>query len=271
MYTMTINPQFNSLEISFDGKPSEQIRQALKDLKFRWHNVKKVWYGYASEEETRAALEGKKIEAPKAERKAPAFDKEMLRSEFSKVWKDKKMIDYCTNEVASYAVLPSGEIVTVDKQRIETRFCFGESGYDYDDAIKAAQHARESVEYFKSENMESFNSKIKNLEEALNGDSRYMVAICGRYRKDCKLRSAVLENITDILDACGGSANLEELKGQTVRVPGFGDRRIATDEEIQLIIDAYKTAAAAHEKKVDAYLKRYGTSKVHSWTYWRDA
>ena len=57
MYTIAVNPQFNSLEISFDGKPSEQIRQALKDLKFRWHSVKKVWYGYASEEETKAALE----------------------------------------------------------------------------------------------------------------------------------------------------------------------------------------------------------------------
>lgn len=72
-YTMTRNPQFNSLEIAFDGKPSEAIREALKELKFRWHGVKKVWYGYADEAAAKAAIEGKKVakaeKAPKAEKK----------------------------------------------------------------------------------------------------------------------------------------------------------------------------------------------------------
>ena len=70
-YTMTRNPQFDSLEISFEGKPSEAIREALKGLKFRWHGVKKVWYGYADEETARAAIDGKAVakaaKAPKAE------------------------------------------------------------------------------------------------------------------------------------------------------------------------------------------------------------
>ena len=58
-YAITRNNQFNSIEISFDGKPSEAIRSALKDLRFRWHSVKKVWYGYATEEQAKAAIEGK--------------------------------------------------------------------------------------------------------------------------------------------------------------------------------------------------------------------
>lgn len=56
-YTITANPEFNSIEILFNEKPSEQIRNALKELRFRWHNVKKVWYGYKDEETVRAALE----------------------------------------------------------------------------------------------------------------------------------------------------------------------------------------------------------------------
>ena len=40
-YTITENPTFNSIEIAFEGKPSEEIRQALKNLRFRWHGVKK--------------------------------------------------------------------------------------------------------------------------------------------------------------------------------------------------------------------------------------
>lgn len=58
-YTITKNPEFNSIEILFDGKPSEEIRAALKALRFRWHGVKKVWYGYTTEEAARAAIDGK--------------------------------------------------------------------------------------------------------------------------------------------------------------------------------------------------------------------
>lgn len=65
-YTINQNPDFKSLEISFDCKPSEAVRAALKDLRFRWHSVKKVWYGYATEEQTRAAIEGNPIEGNKA-------------------------------------------------------------------------------------------------------------------------------------------------------------------------------------------------------------
>lgn len=66
-YTITPNVAYNSLEISFDGKPAEAVRDALKALKFRWHNVKKVWYGYADEATARAAIEGK--ESKSAENK----------------------------------------------------------------------------------------------------------------------------------------------------------------------------------------------------------
>lgn len=68
-YTITPNAAYNSLEISFDGKPAEAVRDALKALKFRWHNVKKVWYGYADEATARAAIEGKPTENKSAENK----------------------------------------------------------------------------------------------------------------------------------------------------------------------------------------------------------
>lgn len=59
-YTITKNNEYNSVEISFDGKPAQAVRDALKALRFRWHGVKKVWYGYTTEEAARAAIEGKK-------------------------------------------------------------------------------------------------------------------------------------------------------------------------------------------------------------------
>ncbi|MBQ8497913.1 MAG: hypothetical protein IJ489_10745 [Clostridia bacterium] len=70
-YTINQNQQFGSIEISFDGKPFEAIREALKSLNFRWHNVKKVWYGFAEESAIVAILNGNETEqtaesAPKA-------------------------------------------------------------------------------------------------------------------------------------------------------------------------------------------------------------
>ena len=271
-YTITPNAEYNSLEISFDGKPAEAVRDAMKALKFRWHNVKKVWYGYADEATARAAIEGKPAETPAP--KMATIDKNMLRGEFAKACDSEHMVDFCVGKVAAVAILPDGGIVTVDKQPIETRFCFGESGYDFDDAQRAAIHARESADYFKRENMEHFRRWVKDLQEAKDFSGGYALVIyfiqyTGQ-SDDCKLRSIGFERMPEVIDACGGSACLEELPGRKLSIH-CRDCHIATSEEVEIILDAYKTAEKAHEKKVDAYLKRYGLSKVHTWTYWRDA
>ena len=56
-YTITPNEAYKSLEIAFNGKPSEAVREALKALRFRWHGVKKIWYGYSDEETVKTAIE----------------------------------------------------------------------------------------------------------------------------------------------------------------------------------------------------------------------
>lgn len=56
VYTINTNTEYNSTEVSFEGKPTEAIRDALKALRFRWHNVKKVWYGYKDEQTVAAAI-----------------------------------------------------------------------------------------------------------------------------------------------------------------------------------------------------------------------
>ena len=55
-FTITDNIELGSLEISFDNKPSNEVRNVLKENKFRWHNAKKVWYGYADRQTITDAL-----------------------------------------------------------------------------------------------------------------------------------------------------------------------------------------------------------------------
>ena len=198
-------------------------------------------------------------------------NKELLYSEYSKVWSDERMRNYCTNKVATMAILPDGSIITVEKQGIEKNFCFGESGHDYDDAAAAAHHAMTSEDYLFRQNMEGFNRTIKALEESKeNGlwlhimDISYTGQAAG-----CRIRSIQYAKASEVLEEVGPSF-LNELYGQRVKIRGC-EGHLATLEEIEAILTAYKEAAADHEKKVRSYIKRYGTSKVNAWTYWRDA
>lgn len=269
-YTITNNPQFNSIEIAFDGKPSEAVRDALKALRFRWHQAKKIWYGYADAEKITAALEGNATNEAKDEHAGEATPDE-IRAEYAKIWNAPDMIDHCTKKVAICAKLPSGELIPIEKQSILTRFCFGESGYDYDDAVKSAAHARSSQDYFIRENMTRFGSMLQDIEDHIHLSGDYLMTLTGDEEKS-KIRHISFERITKILDDLGGSAHLDSLKmGQIITENGSGRQyRIVTDDEAKIILDAYKRAAAAHRKKVENYLKRYGLTKVHAWTYWRD-
>lgn len=273
-FTINENKAFGSLEITFEGKPDENTRNALKSYGFRWNPKRGLWYGYGEEAEIRKAIEGGTVEkkAEKADKK-PAVDREALTAEYEKVWKTPGMVKYCVSKVARVATLPTGEIIPIEKQSIETRFCFGESGYDYEDAAKMAAHARTNEEYFFNENMKSFRDMIRDLEEAKKDCGNYKITIGAAYTgqsEDCKIRYMGFVKLWKVLEWCGGSADLETLPGREFDNPGH-IVRIATREEIEIILEEYKAAAADHEKKVKAYLKRYGLSKVHSWTYWRDA
>ena len=57
MCTFAINSQFNGIEISFEEKPSAEVRENLKNLGFRWHGQKKLWYAKNSDERMALALE----------------------------------------------------------------------------------------------------------------------------------------------------------------------------------------------------------------------
>ena len=63
-YSITTNHSFNSKEIYFEDKPSEEVRNALKALKFRWHSTKKCWYGFADESTLISAILGTNEDEP---------------------------------------------------------------------------------------------------------------------------------------------------------------------------------------------------------------
>lgn len=47
--TKAINEAHNGIELSFNGKPSNEVRQTLKDNGYHWHNGRQIWYAKQSE------------------------------------------------------------------------------------------------------------------------------------------------------------------------------------------------------------------------------
>ena len=64
MTTYTINQEFNGIEITFDCKPAEAIRNALKSNGFRWHRQKALWYAKNTPQRLKVAEEIAEGKAP---------------------------------------------------------------------------------------------------------------------------------------------------------------------------------------------------------------
>lgn len=75
-YTVTDNTEYGSVEVKFNEKPSEAVRDVLKANKFRWNKAKKVWYGKTSHDAIVDALN----KAYEAESSTEA------KSDFMKSW-----------------------------------------------------------------------------------------------------------------------------------------------------------------------------------------
>lgn len=208
--------------------------------------------------------------------------KAKVKAGYAQVWDTDRMLNYCCGKVAEIAEFSDGSFIPVDKEHIKKDFCFGYSlsRYDsesYDTAGELADNARKSISHFINENMKEYERTLDALKERDFTRSCYCYSDCIAVimekpymsQTGTLLKGLSFMSICDIIDAFGGSCFIEELPGKDF-VYRDHHYHIPNDSELQIIIDAYERAAAGHLKKVNAYLKRYGLSKVHSWTYWQD-
>lgn len=194
--------------------------------------------------------------------------REKLYTAYKQVWGyDYKMIDYCMKTAASACELSNGMLLTVDAKRVRKDFCFGYSdcgqGPDYSEAIRAERNGK-SEEYFIRENMRTYDEAIETIErkELLPFLMRGNTA-----EKSCPLRYLTWQRLTDALSLF----EYDEMKpGATIKDKWGKEYYIPTEDDMNRIRTMYEEAKAAHEKKVRSYLKRYGTTKVRTWTYWLD-
>lgn len=80
-FTISDNAEHGSLEIRFESKPSDEVRHTLKEHKFRWHKVKKVWFGYTDRQTITDALH-RAYEAENTEASEPAPEQSSFEKAF---------------------------------------------------------------------------------------------------------------------------------------------------------------------------------------------
>jgi len=154
---------------------------------------------------------------------------------------------YFRDKTEQLVELTDGTIFEIEKPTIETRFCFGESEYDIDEKRAEAAEARTNQTLFKIRNLRGIDEKIKTLKEGPEPGFRVWVNTYGGISSHLNI---------------GRDWQIEAVNGPTLELD---------EENRNRLLDAYEKVRVRFSKRLDAYLRRYGLSKVHAWTYWIDA
>ena len=172
-----------------------------------------------------------------------------LENEYKEnIWKgSKSMIAYACHKISDCYETEKGYLIEFEKPSIKKDFCFGYDDFysNQDDADEMAAHARTNERYFIEKNLEEINRLIKSLE------SGKVYARKG-YDDSVNLRSLVFEKYLRTYEF--EKEKCDELSGS----------------DVAGLIEMAKNERRKFEKRLGTYLKRYGTSKLNIWTYYRD-
>lgn len=206
----------------------------------------------------------------------PADDEQTLLEEYmreyEKVWPgDKRMLDYCRKKFSGAVRLQNGGILYFEKLSIETEFCFGYStcgqGAEHEEACEAAREAA-TESYFLHANLDKMDERIRALElnchypegewnSTYDGLTWYIQRQSyNRQKEELNLFECRAWRECDVEDEpwCYKPGSYEKM----------------SDADRLTILAGMKREREKFKKRLCAYLKRYGTSKLRTWTYWMD-
>lgn len=145
------------------------------------------------------------------------------------------------------AVKLADGVVLFDHPKIKTEFCFRDEGPDYEFYKELGSDENLLRDYFIRENMDQ-----NGIAEPNENTDMYIVKYAGEYRPG-----------RVYVQFCNCPEYLNLRREDTIR--------IATDTERSLYLAELARVRKAFRKRLDTYLKRYGISKLHIWSYWADA
>lgn len=184
--------------------------------------------------------------------------KQQYMEEVKKVWKTERMQKYCESQFFGAVEISDGLIVK-EKEKVRTRFCYGEDGGEsYNIALNNCEAVSSKFDVFLRENLKYLDRDIEEIKQMIKevGQTAWIkrAFIGNNYEESDKLKFFVIL--------------------YTGRENGYSAKvklRQATKEDLFKILDLYMQFRADRIKKCKAYWKRFGGSKLHTWTYWENA
>lgn len=200
---------------------------------------------------------------------------EEYKTAICEVWSSPKMQEYEVKKLSNLLKLQDGTIIDFEKPSIKKDFCFDDS-FDYDGARRMAEHARTSADYFIRENMKELNELMEATKNAIerekgnyNNNYSYSNRLynCDIYYRRPHYTSQPENNPLGSISFFRLGRYEEEKDRATARGEECKYKKVELPD-LERLLAIYQEEREKLKKRVDAYLKRYGLSKVNSWTYW---
>ena len=162
-----------------------------------------------------------------------------------------------------YALKFDNNFLCFDKPIIETSFCFGygQNGISTEEDYKIASEQEHffntKQQAFINANLEALNKSIEDIEtfisQWIDKEEKFFSS---RYNK-----IFICKNSCDHLAYLAWSWDYDNIRNKDAII------KEATKEDLLLIIEVYKQQIENFKKRLNTYLKRYGLSKLTTWTY----
>ena len=150
-----------------------------------------------------------------------------------------------------------------EKPSIQTRFCFGygQNGISTDDDFNRACEEEHNMET----NKQTFiNANLEDLKESIERIETFISQWINKEEKCFSSRYNkifICKNSYNHLAYLTWSWDYDNVRNKDDII------KEATKEDLLLIIEVYKQQIENFKKRLNTYLKRYGLSKLTTWTY----
>lgn len=148
--------------------------------------------------------------------------------------------------------ISNGWFYLLEKKNIKNRFCFRDEGPSYDFYKSLISDDKKMKQYFIDENIGGLEKEIEKIDKNRGN------IILMRNNSDYNGLSTCFLLIDGVDD---------------FRFYNFKDNETfkPTSEDVQNILDGTRFQYDQFKKRLETYLKKYGISKLDTWTYWENA
>ena len=167
---------------------------------------------------------------------------------------NQSMYDYIVKSTLTVKKFSNGLLCDFDKPSIKTRFCYGYDDYGKNDMDNASNNCRliKQSQNFINENLKQYVDELE-------------------YIKNARLEEIIIFKNKSNNDNIGAYETLKYYNPNRIDyLLNTLNGMYATEYDRNMIIEGIQAQIDNLTKRLNTYLKKYGTDKLVTWTYWRD-